>query len=220
MNDDNDTVLRYQKMLEYEDIKRYAERNNKVLDRDFFKKYGFFMDEIDWIQERNPGLFKTEGDTMTTKNNDKIKQLQEENKQLKNIMRNFEKCFKYNIYMIYDDDDYVMKKDILKYDVETKEFYKKSDSKRISYDNTRRLYDILEFLSRYNNEISYYDVVKQIILTRKLDVDVNEFNGGKNRALYMFPYYYNPLQVLKFLGIVGDAGKNNIIFHNDVPFKK
>jgi len=53
--------------------------------------------------------------------------------------------------------------------------------------------------SNYNK---YRDIVLQIIKKYKLNINLDAFNGGKNRAKYYFPYYYYPCKILEAKGII------------------
>ena len=50
--------------------------------------------------------------------------------------------------------------------------------------------------------IKYYDFK---------EVDVDSFNGGKNRSKYLFPYYYYPLKILERSYKAIDYGGSGII---------
>lgn len=46
----------------------------------------------------------------------------------------------------------------------------------------------------------YRKIIQRIIKDKKLKVDIEAFNGGRNRAKYYFKYYYYPMKILENLG--------------------
>jgi hypothetical protein len=65
-----------------------------------------------------------------------------------------------------------------------------------------KLKDILKRLCKNNNLVYAKDIWKEIITDRGLDIDVNSFNGGNNRALFYFPLYYYPMKILDYYNLV------------------
>lgn len=45
----------------------------------------------------------------------------------------------------------------------------------------------------------YRKIVQRIIKDRQLKIDIDAFNGGRNRAKYYFKYYYYPIKILEQL---------------------
>ena len=46
---------------------------------------------------------------------------------------------------------------------------------------------------------NYRQIAKRIIKDKKIKIDIEAFNGGRNRAKYYFKYYYYPIKVLEEL---------------------
>jgi hypothetical protein len=50
-----------------------------------------------------------------------------------------------------------------------------------------------------------------IITAKNLPISLDEFNGGRNRSKYYFPYYYYPVKVLEHLGFIHYGGRGQIV---------
>lgn len=57
-----------------------------------------------------------------------------------------------------------------------------------------------------NDKTKYREIVPKIIKYYRFPVHLEEFNGGKNRSKYLFPYYYYPLKVLEKLNYIRYGG--------------
>ena len=62
--------------------------------------------------------------------------------------------------------------------------------------------------------LSYRDIVAEIIERYDLDVSIDAFNGGANRAKYYFKYYYYSIKVLEYLGEVHYGSRGTITLKN------
>ena len=64
--------------------------------------------------------------------------------------------------------------------------------------------------TEHTDRYEYRAVIKQLIKHYNLDIDIDAFNGGRNRALYYFPLYYWPVKVLESKGIIEYSGRGSI----------
>lgn len=60
-------------------------------------------------------------------------------------------------------------------------------------------------------QIGYRHIVKKIIGGRNLNVSIDAFNGGRNRAKIYFPYYYWPIKILEAQGKIAYFGKGGLM---------
>lgn len=58
--------------------------------------------------------------------------------------------------------------------------------------------------------IDYRKIVKKIIKSYDLQVGLDAFNGGRNRAKYYFPLYYYPIKILESLNFIKYSGRGKI----------
>lgn len=98
-----------------------------------------------------------------------------------------------------------------------REFFKDKDSGDVSVVdnvvpsfNVSLLYGDLRAICDVGGRCSYRDVVGRLIFSRGLDVDIEAFNGGKNRASFYFPLYYYPLKVLEWKGLIVYHGRGGV----------
>lgn len=68
------------------------------------------------------------------------------------------------------------------------------------------LKEVIRVLNKENLELrtigvgektKYRKLIPSIIMTYHLPIEIEEFNGGKNRAKYYFPLYYYPIKILE-----------------------
>lgn len=58
---------------------------------------------------------------------------------------------------------------------------------------------------------TYRKLIPSIIETYHLPIEIEEFNGGKNRSKYYFPLYYYPLKILEKQGFIRYGGRGKIV---------
>lgn len=58
---------------------------------------------------------------------------------------------------------------------------------------------------------NYRKLVPCIIETYHLPIEIEEFNGGKNRSKYYFPLYYFCVKILEYLGKLRYGGRGKIV---------
>lgn len=76
----------------------------------------------------------------------------------------------------------------------------------------RNLWSTLKFLTVDDfKTIDYRSIVRGLIIRYNLNIDADSFNGGRNRARYMFPYYYWPLKVLEHYGYVKHLRNGTVV---------
>lgn len=162
--------------------------------------------ELRQCREFNNMLDKTIGQQQ-----EELEELKKTVTEQKNMIEKFKQCF-YTDTIVYDTDKeyYTLQYEKIKYDVDKNNFKKYKTTYNVSKYNVKILERIIRFLTTNNDYTTYRDVVKLLIIDLKLDVGVEEFNGGKNRSKYLFPYYYYPLQVLKNNGVVDDNNDRKI----------
>ena len=71
----------------------------------------------------------------------------------------------------------------------------------VTMENYLKLKQIIDGLN-IGYKVGYRYIVNKIISDYGIEVDIEAFNGGKNRARYYFPLYYYPMKVLESKGIV------------------
>ena len=54
------------------------------------------------------------------------------------------------------------------------------------------------------------DVWAKLIETKHLNISLDAFNGGRNRAKYYFIYYYYPVKILEHEGLINYGGNGTI----------
>jgi len=59
-------------------------------------------------------------------------------------------------------------------------------------------------------ETHYRELVPMVIEAWHLEVELEAFNGGKNRARHYFPLLYYPLKVLENLGYIEYSGRGKV----------
>jgi hypothetical protein len=74
----------------------------------------------------------------------------------------------------------------------------------------RVLWTLIKRNFEIGEKIKYRDLVPKVINFYNYDVNIDGFNGGKNRAKIYFPKYYYPLKVLEYLNYVYYGGRGTI----------
>lgn len=89
----------------------------------------------------------------------------------------------------------------------------------IPKENVLILWQIINMNCAYREEYKYKYLVRKVLEYYKfhesenvpLDIFIEAFNGGKNRAKYYFPYLYYPLKILEAKGMIAYFGKGGIM---------
>lgn len=90
---------------------------------------------------------------------------------------------------------------------------------RVPFSAVKQLMQCLRRNFEEGKKYTYVDVVRALnqwyslteLMRCDIDTLLNSFNGGRNRAKYYFPLYYNPLKVLELRGEVTFLGRGGII---------
>lgn len=77
----------------------------------------------------------------------------------------------------------------------------------IKDENVQRIADIIKSQLPKTN---YRRIVQQLIINESLGLNIEEFNGGVNRAQYYFPLYYWPLKVLEHCKEIKYGGRGTV----------
>ncbi len=99
---------------------------------------------------------------------------------------------------------------------ETNEIYE--DEHIIPKENVRILLKILKDNCELQREYKYKYLVRKVLEYYKfhekenipIEIMIEAFNGGKNRAKYYFPFLYYPLKVLEAQGKIAYMGRGGI----------
>jgi len=75
-----------------------------------------------------------------------------------------------------------------------------------------KIWDIIcEKCKITGSSTNYRELVPSILETYHFPIEIEEFNGGKNRAKYYFKYYYYPIKILEHLGMIRYGGRGKIV---------
>jgi len=69
--------------------------------------------------------------------------------------------------------------------------------------------EIIENLD-LNYIVGYRYIVRKLLQKLNLNISIDAFNGGKNRARFYFRFYYYPLKILEAKGIINYYGRGGI----------
>lgn len=94
---------------------------------------------------------------------------------------------------------------------ETGEIY--SDEHVIPRLNVDKLYNIIKTSCERGVNYGYRFLVRKLIAELKLDVDIEAFNGGRNRSRYYFPLLYYPLKVLEAKNVIVYYGRGGVMLN-------
>lgn len=76
-------------------------------------------------------------------------------------------------------------------------------------------------LDEPSEKIKARKIWERIIFIKQLEIDIDSFNGGKNRARFYFPLYYYPIKILEHFKFIDYKGNGIIIkkgLFSDVHF--
>ena len=93
----------------------------------------------------------------------------------------------------------------------------------IPKENVDKLLKIIVSSCEVGREYKYKFLVRKILEFYKfheeeeasIEIFMEAFNGGKNRAKYYFPYLYYPLKVLEAKGIITYFGRGGIMLNQN-----
>ncbi len=205
------------KMLQFNDLLRYAKKCNISMDESFFVKYGFNTSEVDWLfehkkEEIEMQHYKIQADV----NNKEIKKLQkriveleQENKGLTNPNRNIIGWKGTNSLALkkLDDNEWL----ITEYRRAKKSGKIYESNHYISIQHVKNIWKIIQMLTDKENPETYYRaVVRSILIKYNIGLDIDSFNGGRNRSKYLFPLYYYPIKILEYLKHIEYGGRGTI----------
>jgi len=197
------------KMMLFEDLLDYAFKNRLMTTRTFLIDNGLSLLEATWIMNnRSEEIHMQNKKIQADVNNEEIVRLNKiiqeleylKNKPLKETMHIEKDGIKnWKISMIG-----------------------KSETKKKNIDNkdVQALFKILLKLHAETPMIKYRDIAREIISKHKLDINVDAFNGGKNRSKYFFKLYYYPLKILEHLNYVRYKKHGEVEVLKQSPFLK
>jgi hypothetical protein len=87
-----------------------------------------------------------------------------------------------------------------------------TDTHHIPKKNVNNLLSILANTEPKDDKYTYREVVEQVIKFYDLKMDIDSFNGGRNRKIYFKTYYY-PLKIMESKGWIEYSGRGNIRFN-------
>lgn len=182
-------MISHFKVLRYEDAVAQSKKENIPLDMISLLKAGFDNEEIEYFMIK----YKEE-QKMTS-----IYKLEQQVKTLKSTIKNLKVRNKTTIKVVDLKTDWFYT--ISRVSKNTKQPYK--NYKYVSKKKVNALWKILKMLTNKQNPTTNYRQIVSALIT-KLDIDVNidAFNGGRNRAKLLFVYYYYPLKILHELGYI------------------
>lgn len=101
----------------------------------------------------------------------------------------------------------------------TREVY--SQTHIIQKTNVNMMLTIIRYLTDKGKEPTYYkEIVRELKQRMKLNVGIESFNGGNNRAKYYFPYYYYCVKILEYYRTISYSGRGKIeLISNPDGFK-
>lgn len=189
------------KIRELPDLFSYAQRKGIKINKPFLQKYGFKPDEVIWILEKKAEEIKMiEEKIQADRTNEQITRLLKENKELKDELEasknNTPKRPTRSIQIKEDPSEWRI--------VETVRPHKHGEPYRnvvfVSRKNVDDMRDIVKLITKdRDKKVTGYREVVSILMTKyNLSIDIESFNGGKNRAKYYFPLYYYPLKILEY----------------------
>ncbi len=88
-------------------------------------------------------------------------------------------------------------------EVDTKEI-------KVSMENYNFMLGIIKELE-FNYQVGYVYIIRKIIARKDLNVSIDAFNGGKNRAKFYFPLYYYPIKVLEAQKKIAYFGRGGVM---------
>lgn len=195
------------KKRKMKELIEYALDEKILITYPFFIKHGFSMTEVNWINEHKGDDIKMKNRQIIEQTNKRIQELKEENKRLKKQLKNGGGKTTTELHVEQDvenDEMVLIKKKIEDSDVI------KTIRHSVDKDNYIDLWKVIIMLTDEDDKKTCYrEIVSALITKNGWDVDVNSFNGGKNRSKYMFPYYYYPLKMLQSRGYV-DYNNGNV----------
>lgn len=83
---------------------------------------------------------------------------------------------------------------------------------KIPEKNVTELWEIIKSVCKTTGtSTKYRKLVPSVIEHYHFPIELEEFNGGKNRARYYFPYYYFCVKILEHLGFIRYGGRGKIL---------
>jgi hypothetical protein len=83
---------------------------------------------------------------------------------------------------------------------------------RIPEQNVGMMWQLIQDLCKVVGKgITYRKLVPSLMEKYHFPIELEEFNGGRNRARYYFPFYYYPLKILEHLKWIRYGGRGKIV---------
>jgi len=86
-----------------------------------------------------------------------------------------------------------------------------TNTHQIPKKNVAKIYQILKDNFKKGQTVKYQELINLVIKENGLsECNRDNFNGGRNRAKYYFPYYYYPLKVLEYFNLIQYFGRGSV----------
>ena len=204
IEDNKSYKISHIKRLEFDDILNFYSNKKDIITDDVFYRYGFTSDDVNWIRKNKHEMIYMNNEEVIKLTNKVVKNLKDENTELRKKLDNIS----YN-----NNTDTKNKLSIKKVDSETwavTEYTnnnatgkKRKSTHTILDKHVNDIYKIINMLTDpMDSTTTYRQIASSIITKYNLDVDIEGFNGGKNRSKYLFPLYYYPLKILEDQGYI------------------
>lgn len=83
---------------------------------------------------------------------------------------------------------------------------------KIPKKNVENLFTLIkEHCSSIGFSVTYRQLVPSIIEFYHFPIEIEEFNGGRNRAKYYFPFYYYCAKILESKGFIRYGGRGKLL---------
>jgi len=213
INDEEPLPPPYFKMLEFEDLLKYATKTNKIIDINFFGNYGFLPSETKWLFNNKLELIEMNNEEVLKNMKKVVEKLKKENEELKEQVNAISNTNSIGWKGISGIKVTELKDEwhVVEYRKTKHEGKKYSNMHYIPKSNVKDVYKIINMLTDSDNRDTGYRQVAQSLITKhNLDIDIEAFNGGCNRSKYLFPLYYYPIKILEKKGYIKYSGRGKI----------
>jgi hypothetical protein len=98
----------------------------------------------------------------------------------------------------------------------------KTETHRVTSESVDILYRTIISLSNGTDKVlEAMEIWEELTNVYSVKMDLNAFNGGKNRAPYYFPFYYYPMKILEHQKLVhySGGGKTKLLDPHRKPSK-
>ena len=212
----------FYKMRDFDDIVSYCINTKKIINDSILLKHGFIPLEIEWLDENKGEMIKMNNRKIIEQTNNIIKELKSENEILKKkieLLENKPNNENKLSFLKVNDEKWCVVEDYMN----SKNNHVKSNH-IIPNKNVVSMFKIVSMLTDKDKPMtSYRKVVKSLLNKHGWSIDIDSFNGGRNRSKYFFKYYYFPIKILQFLNYIeyGYRGKIKMLnFDNNKVLDK